>query len=296
MKVLGSYPNGNYTVTIYDDGTKVRENDLAFFQSEFPENIDIKITNKCNIGCPMCHEKSTPDGANADLLNLKFINTLRPYTELAIGGGNVFENSEIMVFLMKLKEKKIIANVTVNQYHFEKYYNDLLFLMNQKFIYGLGVSLVDPTNAFLSLLKNAGKNVVLHVINGIVTEQQIEILKNRGIKILFLGYKNFGRGKDYQLSHDGSIYTNQEYVHKNLDKIFSYFKVVSFDNLSIKQLEPKRFLSKKQYDEFYMGDDGQFTMYIDAVKQEFARNSTATIRYPILDNIDDMFNIVKAEK
>ena len=51
MKRIGEYQNGNYTVKIYEDGTKIRENDLDFFESEFPENIDIKITNRCNMGC-----------------------------------------------------------------------------------------------------------------------------------------------------------------------------------------------------------------------------------------------------
>lgn len=31
MNILGKYKNGNYTVTIFDDGTKVRSNNLDFF-------------------------------------------------------------------------------------------------------------------------------------------------------------------------------------------------------------------------------------------------------------------------
>ena len=37
-------------------------------------------------------------------------------------------------------------------------------------------------------------------------------------------------------------------------------------------------LTPKQWDEFYMGDDGKFTMYVDAVKQEYARSSTSLDR------------------
>ena len=37
MSILGEYTNGNYRVRIYSDGTKVRENDLDFFEPEFPE-------------------------------------------------------------------------------------------------------------------------------------------------------------------------------------------------------------------------------------------------------------------
>lgn len=55
MNLLGKYPNGNYTVHIYDDGTKIRENDLDFFAPEYPESMDIKITNSCDRMCPFCH-------------------------------------------------------------------------------------------------------------------------------------------------------------------------------------------------------------------------------------------------
>ena len=40
MKQLAHYKNGNYFVTIFDDGTKIRENDLDFFEADYPESID----------------------------------------------------------------------------------------------------------------------------------------------------------------------------------------------------------------------------------------------------------------
>ena len=44
-----SYPNGNYIVSIdLDNGTKIRENDLDFFEPSTVESMDIKITNSCN--------------------------------------------------------------------------------------------------------------------------------------------------------------------------------------------------------------------------------------------------------
>ena len=42
----------------------------------------------------------------------------------------------------------------------------------------------------------------------------------------------------------------------------------------MKQLEVQKCLTPEQWSEFYMGNDGQFTMYIDAVKQEYAMSST----------------------
>lgn len=52
---------------------------------------------------------------------------------------------------------------------------------------------------------------------------------------------------------------------------------------------------------FYQGSgnyglDGEMTsasMYVDMVKREFARNSCAVDRYPIMDDIKDMFNFLR---
>ena len=47
MRLLGEYQNGNYTVKIYNDGTKIRETNDDVFVASFPECIDLKITNNC---------------------------------------------------------------------------------------------------------------------------------------------------------------------------------------------------------------------------------------------------------
>ena len=119
--ILGEYDNGNYHVTIYEDGTKVRETfdeNATEFIAEYPECMDVKITNRCGKGCSWCHENSTPDGEHGEILTAKFWDTLKPYTEIAIGGGNTLEHPDLVTFLIKLKNLKLIPNMTVNQTHF----------------------------------------------------------------------------------------------------------------------------------------------------------------------------------
>jgi hypothetical protein len=53
---------------------------------------------------------------------------------------------------------------------------------------------------------------------------------------------------------------------------------VSFDNLGIEQLNVKRFFTGSGWNKFYMGNDFCFTMYIDAVKREFAPTSRSKFR------------------
>ena len=43
MNIIGRYQNGNYTVTILSDGTKIRENDLDNLTPAFAENCDVKL-------------------------------------------------------------------------------------------------------------------------------------------------------------------------------------------------------------------------------------------------------------
>ena len=109
--ILGEYDNGNYHVTIYEDGTKVRETfdeNATEFIAEYPECMDVKITNRCGKNCSFCHENSTPDGEHGEILTAKFWNTLKPYTEIAIGGGNPLEHPDLVTFLIKLKKLKLL--------------------------------------------------------------------------------------------------------------------------------------------------------------------------------------------
>lgn len=191
--------NGNYTMYLdLETGTKIRKNDLDFFDPEKPESMDIKITNKCDMGCAFCHENSTPDGLHGDIMNLKFIETLLPYTELAIGGGNPLTHPDLIPFLEKCKALKLVPSMTINQYHFMKpEYQELIDkLVNEKLIYGLGVSLTIASDEFINKIKKY-PNAVIHIINGVQALNQVKKLYDHNLKVLILGYKMFRRGVDY---------------------------------------------------------------------------------------------------
>ena len=296
MNILGRYQNGNYTVTILKDGTKIRYNTLDFFAPEKPDSMDVKITNCCDMGCPMCHEDSKPNGKHGDILNVPFFDTLNPYTEIAIGGGNPLSHPDLVPFLEQLKSKKLIPSMTVNQVHFMKNLGLVEELVNKKLIYGIGVSLNSVNDEFIETILKF-PNAVIHVIDGIVHPTQLEELANKGLKILILGYKEFRRGNVMYANMGSVIEEMKSSLYNILPTMINdnWFDVVSFDNLAIKQLNPKRLMSDEQWNQFYMGDDGNFTMYIDLVNQEFAKSSVPTERYPITEDIRDMFNKIKGE-
>ena len=242
MELLGRYKNGNFHVAIFDDGSKIRETNDDEFVPDFAENMDIKICNVCDVFCPFCHEGSTKNGKLGDILNEKFIDTLHSYQEVAIGGGDVTSHPDLIPFLQKLKEKKVIANITVNQVHFERKQELIKKLVDEKLIYGLGVSLVNPTDHFLKLTKQY-PNAVIHVINGILSESDVEKLQNNDLKMLILGYKHLRRGNEYFEADQTEVENKQRWLYENLESLVDKFKVVSFDNLAIEQLQVKRLLS-----------------------------------------------------
>lgn len=309
MSILGQYQNGNYSVTILSDGTKIRENDLDFFDAEFPESMDIKITNACDMGCPMCHEDSGPDGKHGDILNLPFLDSLHEFTELAIGGGNPLSHPDFIPFLHLLKKRKLIANVTVNEVHFLKNIPLLLELTEQGFIYGLGISYTggdrESTYRFADEVSKF-PNAVIHIINGIVSMEQVSWLseRNRELKILILGYKDFRRGADHHMKVGQIVDNKMHDMYEYLPQIIKngWFKTISFDNLAISQLDVKRLMSEEEWKIFYMGDDGRegelssASMYVDAVSGQFARNSCSTERFPVTNNIKEMFQFLKTKE
>ena len=297
MNLLGIYKNGNFTTKLFSDGTKVRETEDDKFIPDFAENMDIKISNYCDMGCNFCHEGSTKNGKHGDILNQKFIETLHPYQEVALGGGDATSHPDLVSFLHKLKDRKVIVNMTVNQRHFEQKQELIKKLVDEKLIYGLGVSLVNPTDEFISLIQQY-PNAVIHVINGILKPSDVEILSDKNLKMLILGYKQLRRGGDWYSEDHENITVKQMWLKKNLENIIEHFKVVSFDNLAIEQLEVQRLMSLEEWDEFYMGDDSEFTYFIDMVEKEFSKNSTAPLneRYDLLESVDDMFEKIRLRK
>lgn len=296
MELLGMYKNGNTINKIFSDGTRICETEEDEFRFDFARNMDIKICDRCSMACKFCHEGSTPNGKLGDILNEKFINTLHPYQEVALGGGNVLEHPDLIPFLEKLSELKVITNITLNQYHFEQNIELVDMLFREKLIYGLGVSLMKPTKQFIEKVKKY-PNIVIHVINGIVSPSDVSALENNGLKMLILGYKHLRRGNDYFETAIEDIMSKQQWLYSNLESVLNKFDVVSFDNLAIEQLNVNRLLTEKEWEEFYQGDDGSNTYYIDMVERKFARSSTASFdkRYDLLDSVDEMFQKIVSE-
>ena len=290
------YTNGNVQVFInVQDGTKIRTTMDDEFDAAFPESVDMKITNRCNMGCVMCHEGSTPDGEHADLSNLDktFLSTMRPHTEIAIGGGAATSHPQIEEFLEYLKGKEILANITVHEKELLDNIKIIRKWINKELIRGIGVSVHSEFNKVVCGFAKKHKNTVLHVIAGHTPMNVIDQYGKKGLKLLILGYKNMRRGADNYSKHKNDIEEKISETERNIDRLFMEFSVVSFDNLALKQLNVKDHVAENIWNACYQGSDATHTMYVDMVKKEFAATSTSADRYEIKDTIDEMFAVVK---
>lgn len=271
-----NYNNGNCVVTIESDGTKIRETSDEKFDPIFPESIDMKITDYCDLECDWCHEKSSKKGFHADIeIIKKNLSGLPKGVEIAIGGGNPLAHPDFKDLVVWLKTNGLIANVTINAKHLPRYKDVLERYIDSGFIYGIGVS-YDGVNFFDT------PNTVYHVIAGIHGFSEIRNLISSNRDVLILGYKKYGRGIGF---FDFDVKNKIKELKNNIWRILNKGNI-SFDNLAIEQLNIDKFIIKEDWDEFYMGDDGTFTMYYDAVKNEYALSSISErvkVDVPVID-------------
>src|ERR1700733_152712 len=266
-KLLASYNNGNVSVLLFSDGTKVRS-----YASDplpvHPESIDLKITDWCDAGCVYCHEQSTIKGQHASVRSiLEIVSSLPRGVEIAIGGGDPFSHPAIEIILSEFAQLGLISNVTVNGRHIERHSELIRSLRNKSLLYGLGVSFHEGMN--LNLVAN--DNTIVHFIAGENKPAQAMKLMRYHPKILVLGYKRFGRGIKHHSDVTEKRLAEWRYWIGRIMRSGS----VCFDNLALEQLNVKRWLDEDMWDRCFMGNDGKFTMYVDAVRDEFAISSTS---------------------
>lgn len=261
------YKNGNAIIKIASDGTRSVEYTDNELKLDYPLNIDIRVSNRCSFGmkadgslglCTFCHEEAKVDGKECNYKILKNkLDELPKYIELAIGAN--FISDEFVDFLQWCKSKEFICNLTINQGHLKRDIFKLLELIENKLIYGLGISYRGSLNWNVPQEILDYEHTVFHVIMGIDTFDEVMLLKNKGVKkVLILGEKDFG-------FNSGRV-DLKSLNHKQwkwwVFKLFDQFDVVSFDNLALEQLILQRFFTKKEWDLIYQEEN---SFYINAV-------------------------------
>lgn len=299
--MLRSYQNGNYRVEIGQNGSRVKYYD-GELSPEFPDNVDVKITNYCNsgAGCMLhCHERSNPNGKHADLL--QFVNFFEGCNggEIALGGGATQKHPQLFDFCRELQRLNFIPNATINQWHFQEDVSTIQRLISENYIYGIGVSYISPNISYIKKTLNDYEHLVFHLILGIHTIDDVLFLRDHfnNCKILLLGYKQFGNGINFYKKHEVEISNKIYQWFTRLHELFNLSNLtLSFDNLAIEQLRLQRFFTKEKWSEFYQGNDGEANLFIDLVRKEYSISSRSSERFPLKDNIKDCFQHIRQVK
>lgn len=258
---------------------------------EYPELIDLRITNKCDNGCPFCFMDSDMQGKHADInfLVYQVINamgepevTKRNRCEFSIGGGSVILYPELETLLKAIHQKGHIANVTINIKDCEKIMNDNnLARIFKYYVDGIGVSVfsVDDVktlskfdqffNNNMSAYQDEYKYIVAHLIPeliGVKTTKDIQKAvyddKDLCCHFLYLGYKTNGRGSNVEV---------KEFTRDELDDLFdkAYAHIdTTFANRYWWYIK----------DNFSTGqtitlNEGEFSMYVDGVEKNAYKSS-----------------------
>lgn len=313
--VVSRYKNGNYLVILYSDGTKkyrMINPDDTEFKSEFPDSIDIKITNKCSNSCSYCHEKSHANGKEGDLEKIKTnILDQLPHVgiELAIGGGNPLEYSDLENLLL-ISQKKFNCRLTVKDTDFVKNSNQIIKWLEKELIGAVGISIesYDGMKSVANTIIDGydyrsstdwRQFIVFHIIVGVFPVKDLLGVLDYVKKVLILGFKQWGRAKDTQI--DQKILNEWKTVIRrirydslsgNEDSRYYYSDaILSFDNLALEQLDLKTSMLDSEWSSVYMGDEFSHSMYVDAVNEEFGETSRSPERTSWDDiNIIDYFN------
>ena len=256
---------------------------------KYPELIDLRITNKCNHGCPFCFMDSTNSEPHMDASYIyRVLNGCGPNTEFSIGGGNILLYPDLEEVLGKIKSEGHIVNVTINAKDCDTIVNDEKFKdIFMKYVDGVGISVtkvedVSEVKKFHDVFsgnngdffrKHPGyrsKYITMHMIPELLGVQLTKDIMNEAteqkmwITSLFLGYKTNGRGA--KCEH--VVFSDDE-----LNALFNdvHYRVAidtSFANSYYKWLDENFAISK-----CITLNEGEFSIYVDGVNQVLYKSS-----------------------
>lgn len=179
------------------------------------------------------------------------------------------------------------------------HYPLLVELVEKKLINAIGVSVFNPSEELITMIKTI-PNTVVHCILGVITIDKIKEMYDKGVRLLLLGFKATNRGEAFMEKCGFGIYYNINEVNNALPEIINHFKVVSFDNKALEQLNVRRLMGEDEYNMFYMGDDGvsgrmtSATMFIDMVDNTFSFNSMERLQFNCdgFESTDSMYQFL----
>lgn len=283
-------PTDYYMLDIYNshDLQKIFEKQFSSFTESKPSKDDILCKDINDVEKGTVYDIYLEDGSHIFPIN-GYILTHN------CGGGSATTHPDLKKFLEKLKNKGIIANMTVSQGEFIENLQMINSFIEDNLIHGLGISYKEQNDVLWKAVAE-NENTVVHLIAGVHTKEDFDYLAKFNLKILILGFKDLERGYYYHDALKEQVDKNIQWLKDNLEGYLDKFKVISFDNLGCEQLSPERLLTHEEWQTIYQGDDGTISCYIDAVNKIIQISSLNKEGFELGTNIKDDFKKIRESK
>jgi len=183
-----------------------------------PNLVDLNITDQCNLACPHCYINSRPSGSFLARQNFGAVLdelVRNRVLQVALGGGEPTLHPDLPLFLRKLRQNRIVPNLTTNGRALP--YRTVLAMA--KYCGAVALSLEGRGSDFearrgfafrdfcrsADKLKAAGVPLAFHITASASNLDKLpglvrKLLAWKPYGLVFLAYKPIGRGRDYDSS------------------------------------------------------------------------------------------------
>lgn len=260
-------------------------------KAQYPELVDIKITDFCPFECAFCYQGSDRNGKHADqsLIStyLRDLGKMKCF-EIAIGGGEPTMHPAFMNILHAARHNGIVPNFTTKSFEWMRDHPkaDRIVEACGSFAFSIdNVATLEKLHETCISERIPKGKISIQIIPDLVGERTLKsildaVLKFDFNKVTLLGWKDSGRGLDYRNSTPSYIMKkNQVLGEWVLPKLFEwnddeyrYGFSVSIDTVLAAQSQAQ--LAELNVPRWlYFTSEGKWSMYIDAVSEKAGASS-----------------------
>jgi len=248
-----------------------RKKDL---QTTLPIGIDLKITNFCSKGCEYCYQDSSIQGEHGHVF--RFIDLLAKMEifEVAIGGGEPLEHPDFFYMIEQFREKDIVPNFTTRDIFWV--HDSVLRDTISKNVGRLAISIDGRTNikritTMLEFYRFPIEKIALQVTMGTLSRYSfLDILmacKKYDVLLSLVGYKRYGRGKDFKIEKYDWWLDIVDKVRKG-----GGMTDIVIDTVLAKEYEDE--IKKRDIPHWcFNTEEGKYNCYVDLVEMKMAKCS-----------------------
>lgn len=259
-----------------------------------PELVDMKITDRCSYNCDFCYQGSTINGCESDLSKIEktieYLDNLNCF-EIAVAGGDPTKMFEQIFDSIDLTHREIVLNTTTKNY--KEGFRIVNKLKTNKNFGAIGFSITNMKEfedlKFIYKTKTnelSNEKFAFQYCPAFFNKKEIEeIIKyclSKQIRLVHLGFKEIGRGKNYKIKNPDYL-EDLEQILKNKD----WGLLIDFDQVIIDTINDnfKRSINRISYS----NKEGLTSMYIDLVNNKIGLSSYDGLLLPLEDSDYETF-------